>query len=325
MSPNLKTFLKVLLSVLLAVVIVYFVFKKVDLEEFVAQAKTVNYSWVLLSMGISFFSYFLRAYRWRLQLEPLGYAPSTYRMFLAIMSGYLANLVIPRLGEVTRCGVLLKSNNVPVSTSFGTVITERIVDMLALAVIFLITLFLQSDQLVQFIDQTVDLNLNWYLIAGIGLGVAGLGSFIFFKFIYPSETKIGAFSRNLVEGLISLRNVKITSFTVITILIWVIYFFTSYVVIFAMKETSHLGWEVGFSILTAGVVAFVLPVQSGFGTFHALVSTMLILYGVDQTAGLFYATLLHTSQLIAIIIFGSVAVILSIFVKTNAEQRKSTD
>ncbi len=325
MSQQLKTFLKVSLSILLAILILYFVFRKVDVEEFVAQAKTVNYSWVLLSMFISFFSYLLRAYRWRLQLEPLGYRPSTYRMFLAVMSGYLANLLIPRLGEVTRCGVLLKSDKVPVATSFGTVITERIVDVLALGVIFLLTLVLQSDQLISFINQTIDLNINWYLIGGLGLGILGVGAFVFFKYIYPSPTKVGAFSRHLIAGLISLKDVKVTKFTIVTVVIWIIYFYTSYVVFFAMGETAQLGWEVGLAVLTAGVVAFVLPVQSGFGTFHALVSTMLILYGIDPTTGIFFATLLHTSQLVAVMIFGSVAVILSIFVKGDAEQTKNTN
>ena len=323
MSKTVSTVLKVLLSIGLAVAILYFVFSKIDFDEFVKKAEEVNYFWVVLSMFISLFGYILRAYRWRLQLEPLEYKPTTYRMFLAVMSGYLANLLIPRLGEVTRCGVLLKSDKVPVSTSFGTVITERIVDMFMLGLILLFTMLIQSDQLSAFFDQTLDTNVNGYLILSIGLGVMAIGAWIFFKFIYPSQTKVGEFSRGVIKGLISLRKVHVSKYIISTLLIWVVYFFMSYIVFFALPETAHLSWEVGFSILVAGVIAFVIPVQSGFGTFHALVSTMLVLYSIDKTTGVFFATLLHSSQLIAVMIFGLVAGILSIFVKNNEHTKQN--
>lgn len=325
MSGLVKTLLKVLLSVALAAVILYFVFRKIDFSDFWEKTKNVEYGWVLLSMFISLFGYILRAYRWKLQLEPLGFKPTTYRMFLAVMSGYLANLVIPRLGEVTRCGVLNKSDKVPISTSFGTVITERIIDVLALGVIVLLTLLFQSEQLIAFANQAVDFNLNWPVIIGALTVVLGGGAFVFFKFIYPSQTKIGEFSRNLIAGLISLKDVKLGRFLISTVLIWVVYFFMSYIVIFAMSETEHLSWQAGLSILSAGVIAFVLPVQSGFGTFHALVAAMLALYGIEHSDGVFFATMLHSSQLIAILIFGLVAVVLSVFIKVDAKSTENTD
>jgi len=317
MTKTQSTILKVLLSIGLTSVILYFVFNKIDWEEFKAKAKEVDYFWVVLSMFISLFGYILRAYRWRLQLQPLDHKPTTYRMFLAVMSGYLANLLLPRLGEVTRCGVLLKSDKVPISTSFGTVITERIIDMLVLGLILLFTMFIQSEQLALFFDQTVNLDFNWTLILIIGGIVMSVGAWLFFKYIFPSKTKVGEFSRGVIGGLISLRKVQVLKFVISTILIWVVYYSMSYLVVFALPETSHLGWEAGFAILVAGVIAFVIPVQSGFGTFHALVATMLVLYGIDHTTGVFFATLLHTSQLLAVVIFGVVAGILSIFVKNE--------
>lgn len=315
MSKSLSTTLKVLLSIGLAATILYFVFNEIDFEEFKEKAKEVNYSWVVLSMFISLFGYILRAYRWKLQLAPLGYQPTTYRMFLAVMSGYLANLIIPRLGEVMRCGVLLKSDKVPISVSLGTVITERIVDLLALGLILLFTLLIQSDQMAQFFDQTVQTNFNWTLVLMIGSVVLVVGAWGFFKYLYPSQTKVGKFSRGVIAGLISLRYVHWSRFAISTLLIWIIYYLMSYMMVFSLHGTAHLTWEVGFAILVAGVIAFVLPVQSGFGTFHALVSVMLVLYGVDKVTGVFFATLLHSSQLIAVLIFGLGAGILSTFVK----------
>ena len=325
MSKRLVTILKVLLSVGLAAVILYFVFRKIDIEAFLDKAQCVDYSWVILSMCISLFGYILRAYRWRLQFESLGFQPTTYRMFLAVMSGYLANLLLPRLGEVTRCGVLYKSDKIPVSTSFGSVITERIVDVVALGLILLLTFAMQSKQLLAFIGETANLDFNWKVVLGILVIVGAAGAFIFFKWIYPSQTKIGEFSRGLISGLISLKDVDKVKFILSTIGIWVIYFFMSYLVVFSVKETTHLGWEVGLSILSAGVIAFVLPVQSGFGTFHALVSAMLLLYGIDETAGVFFATLLHGSQLLAVLIYGLVATVLSIFITRNEQQTENTN
>ena len=317
MSKTLSTLLKVLLSMALAGLILYFVFSKIDFQAFIEKAEQVDYSWVVLSMFISLFGYILRAYRWKLQLAPLNFKPTTYRMFLAVMSGYLANLLIPRLGEVTRCGVLLKSDKIPISTSFGSVITERIIDVLMLGLILLMAMFLQSEQVTLFFDQTLDYNFNWPFVLISGSLVIGIGAWVFFKYVYPSKTKIGKFSREVVEGLISLRNVHISKFIVSTLLIWLVYYLMSYLMVFALPETAHLSWEVGFAILVAGVIAFVLPVQSGFGTFHALVSAMLILYDIDETSGVFFATLLHSSQILAVIVYGLIAGILSIFVRDN--------
>lgn len=322
MSRTFLTIIKILLSIGLAGAILYFVFSKVDFAEFKQKANDVNYFWVVVPMVLSLFGYILRAYRWRLQLMPLNYKPTTYRMFLAVMSGYLANLLLPRLGEVTRCAVLLKSDKVPISTSFGTVITERIVDMLMLGLILLFTMGIQSEQLAQFFDQTMDSDFNWTLILVIGGIVLSVGAWIFFKYIYPSKTKVGEFSRGVIEGLISLRKVHVSKFVVSTMLIWVVYYFVSYMVVFALPETAQLGWRAGFAILVAGVLAFVIPVQSGFGTFHAFVAAMLILYGIDHTTGVFFATLLHTSQILAVLIFGLVAGILSIFVKNESNEAK---
>jgi len=324
MSKSFLTILKVLLSVTLAGVILYFVFRKIDAAAFYQKLKEVNYGWVVLTMVISFFTYFLRAYRWKLLIHPLGFRPTSLRMFLALMSGYLANLVIPRIGEITRCGVLFKSDQVPVSSSFGTVITERLVDLISLVIILLLTLVIQSEELIAFVNQTVDTNLNWGMIVGVTIAVLLIGTYLFFRFIYPSHTKLGEFSRGVIMGLTSLRKVELGKFLLATLGIWLVYFLMSYWMVFALNETAHLSWQVGLAILSAGVIAFALPVQSGFGTFHALVAAMLALYGIDQTTGVFFASLLHTSQLLAILFFGLIALVISIFIKRNVDKEQNS-
>jgi uncharacterized protein (TIRG00374 family) len=321
MSKTFGTVLKVVLSVGLAGLLLYFVFRRIDFNDFVSRLDNVEYSWVYFTMALSLIGYLLRAYRWKLQLVPLGYQVSTFRMFVALMTGYLTNLVIPRLGEVTRCGVLFKSDKVPVSTGLGTVITERIVDLIALVLILLATFILQSEQLILFFTETVDFPINWKWILLILVAGFTSGVWIFVRFIYHSKSKIGEFSRQMVTGLLSLKDVHLGKFLASTIGIWVIYFLMSYLVVFALKETAHLPWLVGFSILSAGVIAFTLPVQSGFGTFHALVAVMLTLYGIEHETGVFFATLLHASQLIAALFYGLVAIVFAVFMKRNENKK----
>jgi uncharacterized protein (TIRG00374 family) len=321
MSKTFGTLLKVVLSIGLAALIMYYVFRNIDFKDFVKRLDDVNYGWIYLTMLISLIGYILRAYRWRLQLEPLGFKPTVFRMFLALMTGYMTNLLVPRLGEVTRCGVLFKNDRVPVSTGIGTVITERIVDLIALVVILFIAFLVQSEQLIAFINQTVDFNVNWVLFVSVFLVVSVVGLWVFVRFVYPSQTKVGAFIREMVKGLLSLKSVRLTEYLLSTLGIWVIYFLMSYLVVFAIPETAHLPWLSGFSILSAGVIAFVLPVQSGFGTFHALVAVMLALYGIDNMTGVFFASLLHTSQLIAALAFGLVAFVIALFIKRRGNEK----
>ena len=320
MTKQFATALKILLSILLAVGIMFWVFRKIDFDEFVAKAEAVNYFWVILPMIISLFGYVLRAYRWRLQLETVGYRPTLFRMFLAVMSGYLANMLVPRIVEITRCGALLRSDGVPLSTSFGTVITERIVDVLMLAIVCLLSVALEYETIVAFVNTTVDFSVNWELILILGAVAVILGSFVFFKFIYPSQTKVGSFSREMIAGLLSLKDVRVGAYILTTLAIWVTYFLMSYLIFFALQETENLSWQVGLSVLTAGTVAFILPVQSGFGSFHALVSAMLALYAVEQTTGVFFATLLHGSQLLAVLVYGLAALMFSVLLtRKNAD------
>lgn len=324
MSKKFGFVLKVALSIGLAGLILYFVFRNIDYKSFIGKLNEVEYGWIYFTMLLSLFGYIFRAYRWKLQLLPLGYEPSVFRTFIALMTGYITNLFVPRLGEITRCGVLFKSDKVPVSVGIGTVITERIVDLVALVVILSLAFLLQSDQLLAFIAQTVDLNIDWRLLGAIVLLIVGVGIWVFIRFIYPSQTKVGAFSRDMVNGLLSLRNVHFGKYLLSTLGIWVIYFLMTYLVFFALPETSELSWLAGLSVLSAGVIAFVLPVQSGFGTFHALVAAMLALYGIDNMTGVFFASLLHTSQLIAALIFGLVAVVISLFIKRHGNEKQNS-
>jgi glycosyltransferase 2 family protein len=323
--------LKYSVSLLLAVALLYFAFRNVDFAEFMAKAKTVDYFWVIISIALSLSAYYVRAYRWNILLKPMGYTNLTnVRTTSAVLIGYLANLAFPRLGEITRCGMLKKSDGVPVSTSLGTVITERIIDVISLLVLMLFTLITQYDVLLKFLEQLfteyVDMEgLAWKLaIAGVVFIVVVVVLIFLARSAGP---RISEFIKSLYQGILSLKNItNVPGFVISTIVLWVVYYFMSYLIVFSLPETSHLGWMVGVMLLVTGGIALAIPVQGGFGTYHTLISVMLSLYAVDPTTGIFLATLLHTSQVVAVAVFGSLALLLAFVFKPKAtEERPTTD
>lgn len=312
--------LKYVVSLGLAFLLLYLAFRNIDFQEFWEKARTVDYTWVIFSIILSIISYFARAYRWNILLKPLGYKHLTvYRTTLAVLVGYLANLAFPRLGEVTRCGMLKRSDDVPVSASLGTVISERLIDMVTLILLILFLLLVEYERFVSFLTDTfsgLELTdgLVWKIVLGLlGLGVAlVLGFFLLFK----KSVKVREFVRELINGILSLRNIdNLPGFIFSTVIMWVTYYFMSYVIVFSIPETAHLGWMAGVMLLVTGGIALAMPVQGGIGTYHAFVSSMLVLYAVEKTTGVFLATLLHTSQILAIAVFGGIALLLSVFLK----------
>ena len=320
MSKKFLHVLKYILPAAIAFVLMYFAFQNVDFAEFWSKAQEVNYIWVFISIALSYVSYWIRAFRWNLLLKPLGFEHLTSnRTTIAVLIGYLANLAFPRLGEVTRCGILKRNEKVPMTTSFGSVITERIIDVVTLFILILFTLLIEYDTLIAFFKDAFSGFSNIEGLAWkVGLILTGLVVLfgIIFYIAIKSGGKLKEFIRQLLEGVLSLRKVNnFPAFIFSTILLWVVYYYMSYIIVFSLPETSTLTWQAGIMLLVTSGIALSIPVQGGFGTYHTLISGMLFLYGIDKTTGVFFATLLHTSQIIAIAVFGGIAVIISLFLK----------
>jgi len=314
----------------LALALLYLAFRNVDFSEFIEKSKQVNYTWVIISILLSLVAYYARAYRWNILLKPLGYPNlNVHKTNLAVLVGYLANLAFPRLGEVTRCGMMKRSDDVPVSTSLGTVITERIIDLFTLIALILLALVLEYDRLIEFIThifsglQDVE-GLMWK--AGMIIVIGGALVFILGYVLYVKNEKVRSFINDLIRGILSLKDVKNRwGFVLSTIVLWVTYYFMSYIIVFSIPETAHLSWVAGIMLLVTGGIALAVPVQGGIGTYHAFISAMLVLYSVEKTTGVFLATLLHTSQIVAIAIFGGIALLVSVFIKKNHEPDSTED
>jgi len=333
---KLKTVLRYLIPFGLAGAILYFLFtdKNLDIAEMVNDWGKADYSWVILSMVISIASHWARAYRWKLLFEPLGYHVATGRLLILLMCMYVVNLVVPRAGEVYRCGLLKRTDGVPISTSFGTVLVERIFDALSLLIILVVDFIIEYDRLNAFFKASItqswsgkgDLAQVMLLTAGAGL-VLLVVLYLLYRVYKPRFVKnklyirISSILRDFKKGLTSFRYVKNKlGFFLATLAIWVTYYLMSYVMIFSMSATQDLGFMAGLSILAMAGLAMVAPVQGGFGTYHYLVGGVLVFYGIDSQMGLTFATLLHTSQLVTIVVVGSVCLIVA---QTLARKRKA--
>ena len=322
-------FIKYSLSVILTALLFWLVFRNISIDQFTAKLTTVKYGWIFVSFAVAIFSHVLRAYRWNLMLKPFGYELTTFRTFLAVMSGYLANLALPRLGEVTKCGVLKKNDGVSMSTAIGTVVVERLLDFIILLIIIVLDLLLEFDMIYDFFVKSFNLkgieeNKVSLLIGGlilIGLGVLGiflLKEFLKREYEHPALKKINEKLKELIAGFMSIRNVEnFFGFLLSTVMIWVSYFLMSYVIFFAMPETSMLGLGAGLSILVAAGLGMSAPVQGGVGAYHAFVSGVLIIYGIEATNSLFFATLLHTSQVLMVMVIGGVSMLISSFISSK--------
>ncbi len=312
-------FLKIVLPLILAVVLVYFAFSKVELKDFVEKSGQANYWWVFFSIVLSLFGYVIRAYRWNLMLSPMGYKMTTFRTTLAVLVGYLANLAFPRLGEITRCGMLRRTDDVPVTISLGSVISERLIDALTLLGLLGFSFLIEYDLISSFLSESLaeyNISFGKLMIAGGVIAVISIAVVLLFLSKSNARTsKLREWFRELYAGVISVSKMNnLPAFVVSTILLWVVYYLMSYLIVFSMEETSFLSITAGFMLLVTGGIAISLPVQGGIGTYHTMVTGLLMLYGIDRTTGLFLATLLHTSQILAIIIFGGLALFATVVI-----------
>ncbi len=334
MRNGIKSFVKYTITLAIAIWLFWYLYKDIDFGDMLTRFRKADLRWVYLSIVLAILSHVLRAYRWNMLLEPMGYHLKTSRTFLAVMVGYLANFVVPRMGEISRCGILKNTDDVPVSKGIGSVVTERIIDLLCLLTIVFITLILEFDRfsafLLDLIDQKTEgikTNYNTLIYFGLSLVALGVGVIYIVKLNHHKlksnlfYNKLVAFMRQLVEGIMSIRHLKRpTAFWLTTILIWVLYYFMTYVVVFSLEETSQLGIVAGFTMLVLGGIGMAAPVQGGIGAFHYLMSAGLLLYGIPENDGIFFAFLLHTTNSLAIMLVG----IISFFISMIVPKRNSS-
>ncbi|MDR3296940.1 MAG: flippase-like domain-containing protein [Prevotellaceae bacterium] len=318
------------LFLLLTAALVWLSFRNADLGRLVDGLRNADYSWVIVCVLVGIAAYFIRARRWALLLEPMGYTPSLWQMYNAVMVGYIANLAFPRLGEVMRCGALAKSNKIPLDKLVGTVVAERAFDTVCLLAIIATTFFLRIDTFGKFVREKVlgqlsGVNVSLLLAAlAIALLVAVLLVWRFRVALqkYGVVRKIFGFARGIWEGLKSFTAMRRRAeFVLHTVLLWICYWLMSWLVLFALPETAGFNAVDGLVVMLLGSFGMVAPTNGGIGAFHFITSLGLTyIFGVSTDSGLAYATLSHESQLIFVLILGAVSAV-SVFIAPSGAKR----
>ncbi|MBI1221938.1 MAG: flippase-like domain-containing protein [Bacteroidetes bacterium] len=314
-----KKVLRYLVFVLIGAFFIYMAFKEVKPAELWDKIKHANFMWIGLAILAGMISNYSRAARWLIIAEPLGYKPRLSTSFHGVMVSYLVNFAIPRGGEITRAAMVSKAAKMPIGTVIGSVVAERVTDLLCMGLVILLAMGVQYDTIMEFFSSSGgnstdagDAGFPWMkLILGI---VAGLG--IVFLFVRKRLNHIPIFHRindlfeSFVEGVKGLARIKRPiPFILHSILIWIMYYLMVYFCFYCIPETSHLGLAAGLTVLVTSTLAVVLPSPGGIGTFHYFVPIALTLYGIDPEDGLSYATIAHASQMLMFIFFGTISLV----------------
>jgi uncharacterized protein (TIRG00374 family) len=305
------------------IILLWFAFRNVDFKSLVDDLKEADYYWLILSLFFGLLAYLSRTRRWMLLIHPLGYKPSFPHTFYALMSGYLANLALPRIGEITRCVALGKKDNIPVDQLFGTVVVERTIDFFSLLIIMIVLIFTSGTLINEYLKESIFKPLREKVFGLFGftwvvwliLFLAGITLLLLMIRYKKSLRKIRFFSkmfdlaRGIIHGLKTIVNLdRKLEFLFHTFFIWTNYALMTWVVVFAIPSTSHLTFGNSIFILVIGGLAMSAPVQSGLGAFHYFVSRGLaFVEGVKLEDGLVYAILTHESQLIFVVIVGAIS------------------
>ena len=262
-----------------------------------------------------------RAMRWRMMLKPIGINAGFFPAFNSIMLGYFANLGLPRVGEFVRAGELEKKENVKFDKVMGTIVLDRIIDVISLLIVFIITIVISSGKLLDFIKDNGDISnkimsiiknpVYWFIGVFFLLAV-----FFVLKSNKFKESFIGKKIFNFIQGILTgIKSIKSIDKPVIfifhSVFIWVMYFMMNYVGFKAFEPTSQLGLDAAIVVFTFGSLGMVIPSPGGMGTYHFLVIEALKLFNINGSDGFSYANIIFFSiQIFGIIFFGIIAIIM---------------
>ena len=302
---SIKKILKFILPLVFGGFLVWYSISKISIDILIGYFKEANYSWIFLGLFFGVLSHLSRAYRWKFMLEPLGFKPKFTNSVLAVLVGYLVNLAIPRAGEVSRALVLTNYEDVPFEKGFGTIVAERIADLIMMLCIILITLFVQFD----FIYELLTKNFNPIKIS-IGLAILIIGFYILSSFVKKATSgfllKIKTFFTGLKEGVTSIFKMKNKwAFIFHTLFIWVMY-----VAMFWATIPAIEGLNVPLGGILIGFIAggfSIAATNGGIGLYPIAVAGALALFDIPTEPATAFGWIMWTAQTAMIIIFGGLA------------------
>ena len=307
-----KKILQIAFPLLLGLFLCWYAFAQFSAEELTLikeQFVKADYSFLWLSVGMGFLSHLSRGLRWQYTLASMHYFPKRYNLVLAVFIGYLLNLTIPRSGEVSRALIINRYDKVPFDKSFGTILTERTIDMCILLLFIAVVFIFQYDLVWHFLESYF--TFSYMIVLFLGLGLVFLA---FLYWIYRSTTSLAQKVRQLLsgikEGICSIAYMKKKwQFIAHTLFIWLMYFLMFYVVFFSMEATKNLSL---IQVLTAFVIGSfaIVFTNGGLGAYPLFIAKVLLLFGITETVGTALGWVIWIAQFLMIILFGGLSFLL---------------
>ena len=304
---------KIIFPILLGGAILYWMYRGEDFGRFMhVMTDEMDWTWMLLSFPFGILAQMFRGWRWKQTLEPIDEHPRTSTSLNAIFLSYAVSLIIPRLGEFTRCGVLKRYDGVSFSKALGTVVTERAIDTLLMGGVAGLTLLFELSIFGTFFQTTgtsLDTILQGFSLTGyLVVAVCVVAILILLHILFSSlniYSKVKATIHDIWQGITSLKDVRnLPLFVVFTLAIWVSYFLHYYLTFFCFDFTANLGLSCAMVTFVVGSIAVIVPTPNGAGPWHFAVKTMLILYGVADEQALFFVLIVHTVQTMLVVALG---------------------
>lgn len=305
--------MKVAFSLLLGGAILYWMYRGFDFHRMKdVLLHEMNWTWMLLSFPFGILAQMFRGWRWKQTLEPLGEKPRNSVSINSIFLSYAVSLIIPRIGEFARCGVLHRYDKISFPKALGTVVTERAIDSVLVLVIALLTFLFQIRVFNTFFEKTGtsvegllrSFSLTGWIVTAI-CALAAIGLIVYLLRRLSVYNKVKATLHGIWQGILSVKDVKsIPLFIIYTLAIWGSYFLHYYLTFFCFGATAHLGMACAMVTFIVGSIAVIVPTPNGMGPWHFAVKTMLILYGVADIDALYFVLIVHSVQTLLVALLG---------------------
>jgi uncharacterized protein (TIRG00374 family) len=328
LKQRLSKLIQYILFPALGIAIIWWLFKDQEASSILEVVRNdVNYYWIGLSIVLGILSHISRAARWQQLIAATGEKTGLNNTYWSVMIGYFVNLMVPRMGEVSKCGVLSKYEKIPFTKVIGTVVAERLFDLIMLILISMAVFALQFDLLGDFLTRELDFGRVQSLLLSPIPWLFLIVTMVAIVLIYRNRSSFRVFKQfeglwlKFKDGFTSIRRVENkTQFLAHTVFIWLMYFAMVYVCFFSLQATSHLTVETGLTILLTGSLGMLAPVQGGLGTWHAMVIATLALYNVDREMAGIFALVVHAAQNIMIIATGILGFIILPYVNRASNE-----
>ncbi len=324
MNKKLKKFIQYIILLAIGILLIYLSFRKTNIspKDLLITFQNTNILWISLSLLITFFSHIVRAYRWNYLLENYNYKTDLFTASASVFIGYLANYGLPRMGEVSRCAIVSKYNKIPFDTALGTVLAERIIDLLLMFIVFLFILFFQYQDIQTLLNTYIlhpisqKFSTQQLLISSILFTLVVILLWIINKKLRPNKSSASFFTKilfvikNLTQPMLNIHKIKRPfAFWLWSIGIWILYFLSMYTCSLALDETKHLGVMKMMILFLFGTIG-VIVTPGGIGSYHFLITELLLFYNIQNAPAVTFPWLIWGTQFILILFLGGLSFIL---------------